>query len=160
MYRDLVAASLVAGPPLRLWPTHVRLLANMTDSRPAITLGAQIRDARVRADISLRELARRIERAPSYINDIEHDRRVPSEPVLRQICGELGLDEDRLLAAAGRVGEGAEEYMKANPTAGVLFRRVSTAGLGEQDLNRLLNQADKLIRERDKRSDKNEGTEK
>jgi len=114
----------------------------------------------VRADLSLRELARRIDRAPSYINDIEHDRRVPSEPVLRQICGELGLDEDRLLAAAGRVGEGAEEYMKANPTAGVLFRRVSNAGLGEHDLNRLLTQAEKLIRERERRSEKDEGSEK
>ena len=132
----------------------------MTGSGTTKTLGAQIRDARVRAELSLRELARRIERAPSYLNDIEHDRRVPSEPVLRQICVELPeLDQDRLLAAAGRVGEGAEDYMKANPTAGVLFRRVSDAGLAEPDLNRLLKQAEKLIRQRDERSPDNEDTE-
>jgi transcriptional regulator with XRE-family HTH domain len=126
----------------------------MADSKSNKTLGTQIRDARVRAELSLRELARRLELAPSYINDIEHDRRVPSEPVLRKICVELDLDEDRLLAAAGRVGEDAEEYMKSNPTAGVLFRRVSGAGLDEHGLNRLLTQAEKLIRERDKGSEK------
>jgi len=125
-----------------------------------MTLGAQIRDARVRAGLSLRELARRIDRAPSYLNDIEHDRRVPSEPVLRQICTELNLDEDRLLAAAGRVGENAEEYLKANPTAGVLFRRLSGAGLDERELKQLLTQAEKLIRKRDEGAEPDKDTEK
>ncbi len=118
------------------------------------TLGKQIRDARVAADLSLREFARRLGRAPSYMNDIEHDRRVPSETVVLQISSELGLDADRLLAAAGRVGEGAEQFMKSNPTAGVLFRKVSDAGLDEGDLKRLLQQAQKMINKRDKGSDK------
>jgi transcriptional regulator with XRE-family HTH domain len=118
-----------------------------TPSRP--TLGQRIRDARVAAGLSLRELARRIERAPSYLNDIEHDRRVPSEAVVMQLASELDLDSDLLLAAAGRVGEGAERYMQSNPTAGVLFRRVSGAGLGEQDLKHLLEQAEKIISKRD-----------
>jgi transcriptional regulator with XRE-family HTH domain len=103
----------------------------------------------VAAGLSLRELARRIERAPSYLNDIEHDRRVPSEAVLMQLASELDLDADLLLAAAGRVGEGAERYMQSNPTAGVLFRRVSGAGLGEQDLKHLLEQAEEIINKRD-----------
>jgi transcriptional regulator with XRE-family HTH domain len=117
------------------------------------TLGQQIREARIAADLSLRELARRLGRAPSYMNDIEHDRRVPSEAVLREICSELGLDADLMLAAAGRVGEGAGEYMKSNPTAGVLFRRVSDAGLNEGDLQRLLREAEKMINKRDKSGD-------
>jgi transcriptional regulator with XRE-family HTH domain len=107
----------------------------------------------VAAQLSLRELARRIERAPSYLNDIEHDRRVPSEAVLKQLAAELDLAVDLLLAAAGRVGEGAERYMQSNPTAGVLFRRVSDAGLGEQDLKQLLEQAEKMISKRDQSTD-------
>ena len=99
--------------------------------------------------LSLRALARQLEVAPSYMNDIENDRRVPSEAVLRRIASELGLDADLLLAAAGRVGEGAREYIRANPTAGVLFRRVSDAGLDEQDLKKLLKQAEKMISKRD-----------
>lgn len=101
------------------------------------------------AGLSLRELARRVERAPSYLNDIEHDRRVPSEAVLMQLASELDLDADLLLAAAGRVGEGAERYMQSNPTAGLLFRRVSGADLGEHDLKQLLEQAEKIINKRD-----------
>lgn len=131
----------------------------MSDSRLDNSLGAQIRDARIRADISLRELARRLDKAPSYLNDIEHNRRVPSEPVIRQLCTELDLNEDRLLAAAGRIGEGAEEYMKANPTAGVLLRRVSDAGLGEPGLAALLRTADRLIKH-EQRSEANEPPEK
>src|SRR5262249_38661218 len=124
----------------------------MGATRSGPSLGAQLRDARLRADLSLRELARRLGRAPSYINDIEHDRRVPSEAVLRQISLELDLDLDHLLAAAGRAGEGAEEYLRTNPTAGVLFRRVSGAGLGEPELKRLLSEAERLIQDRTKDS--------
>jgi transcriptional regulator with XRE-family HTH domain len=121
--------------------------------RHSDTLGQQIRDARVRAGLSLRELARRLDRAPSYLNDIEYDRRVPSEAVIRQVASELDLDVDRLLAAAGRVGAGAEEYLKTNPTAGVLFRRVSDAGLGESELQQLLRQAERMINKRDTSGD-------
>jgi transcriptional regulator with XRE-family HTH domain len=121
----------------------------MTSKASPPTLGQQIRDARVAAELSLRALARQLEIAPSYMNDIENDRRVPSEAVLLRIASALGLDSDRLLAAAGRVGEGAQEYIKANPTAGVLFRRVSDAGLDEKGLKRLLEQAEEMITKRD-----------
>jgi hypothetical protein len=39
--------------------------------------------------------------------------------------------------------------MKANPTAGVLFRRMSDAGLDEQALKKLLAQAEQIISKRD-----------
>lgn len=106
------------------------------------------------AGIPLRELARSLERAPSYLNGIEHDRRVPSEAVLRQICAEPELDLERLLAAAGRVGEGTEKYLKVNPTAGVLFRKVSGAGLNERHLRQLPDKANEIIRDRDEGPEK------
>ena len=125
----------------------------MTDRPSGATLGQQIRDARVAAGLPLRALARQLDVAPSYMNDIENDRRVPSETVLRRIASELNLDADLLLGAAGRVGEGAREYIRANPTAGVLFRRMSDAGLDEQDVKKLLQQAEKMISKRDKDTD-------
>ena len=121
----------------------------MTRKPSGATLGQQIRNARVAAEMTLRALAREVDVAPSYMNDIENDRRVPSEPVLRRIASELDLDADLLLAAAGRVGDGAREYIKANPTAGVLFRKVSDAGLDEQGLKKLLEQAEEMITRRD-----------
>ncbi len=125
----------------------------MTHRPSGATLGQQIRDARVTAGMPLRALARQLEVAPSYMNDIENDRRVPSEAVLRRIASELDLDADLLLAAAGRVGEGAREYIRANPTAGVLFRRMSDAGLDEQSVKKLLRQAEQMISKRDKDTD-------
>ena len=121
----------------------------MTNRPSKETLGEQIHTARLKHELSLRELARRIERAPSYINDIEHDRRTPSEEVLVQIARALDLDIDILLAAAGRVSGESQSYLQKNPTAGVLFRRVSTAGLGHKDLSKLLEEAALLIDKRD-----------
>lgn len=125
----------------------------MTGRNSGTSLGQQVRDARVAAGLSLRALARQLEVAPSYVNDIENDRRVPSEAVLRRIASELGLDADLLLAVAGRVGEGAREYIREQPAAGVLFRRLSDARLDEQGLKKLLEEAEKMITSRDEDAD-------
>ena len=121
----------------------------MTGRTSGTPLGQQVRDARVAAGLSLRALARQLEVAPSYVNDIENDRRVPSEAVLRRMASELGLDADLLLAAAGRVGEGAREYIREQPAAGMLFRRLSDARMDEQGLKKLLEEAEKMITRRD-----------
>jgi transcriptional regulator with XRE-family HTH domain len=112
------------------------------------SLGDRVRQARLAKGMSLRGLARRIDKAPSYLNDIEYDRRVPSEAVVRQLCAELGLDVDVMLAVAGRVGEGAEDYMRSEPTAGVLFRRVAQERLDEEALQELLARVEQLSKRR------------
>ena len=115
------------------------------------SLGKRIRDARIEAQQTLRGLARELELSPSYLNDIEFDRRVPSHEVLRQIAGRLGLELDALLAAAGRVGitKDDEQYIRENPSAGVLFRRVANDRLTEGQLKRLLDQVDRMAQEGD-----------
>lgn len=82
------------------------------------------------------------------MNDIEHDRRVPSEAVLDKLAEELGLAQDRLLQLAGRLGEDTETYLRENPTVGVLLRTVSGANLNESELRRLVEQANQLAQER------------
>lgn len=114
-------------------------------------LGDTVRTARVEAGLTLRELARRLDRAPSYINDIENDRRVPSEEVLSDIARTLPLDLDRLLSLAGRVGSDAESYVRNNPSAGVLLRKVSGANLGDAELQQLIRQTQQLIDRRDEK---------
>jgi len=114
-----------------------------------LTLGEQVREARVGAGLTLRELARQLSRAPSYINDIEHDRRVPSEEVLADIANALNLDAGDLLTSAGRVSSDAVAYMQRTPQAGVLFRKMSGANLAGKDLDDVLKQVEKLIDERD-----------
>src|ERR1700694_588401 len=97
------------------------------------SLGDRIRGARV-GKMSLRELARQVEVTPSYVSDIENDRRVPSEEVLRAISKVLELPFDDLMAAAGRFGEGAERYLRRVPAAGMLFRRISDAELEDKEV--------------------------
>jgi transcriptional regulator with XRE-family HTH domain len=127
----------------------------MGDSEQDRTLGERLREARVAKDLTLRELAKRVGRAPSYINDIEYDRRVPSETVLRDICQVLELDFDAMQAAAGRLGEEAERFLKREPVAGVLFRRVQEEGFREKELRALLGEVDRLAQE--KRSETSRG---
>lgn len=115
---------------------------------PAVkTLGDTLRDARVALDLSLREVARQAKIAPSYLSDIENDRRVPSEELLGKLASLLKLDFDELMARAGRVGDDAERYLKKHPSAGVLFRRLAENGVGEERLKELVEQVE---REREK----------
>jgi transcriptional regulator with XRE-family HTH domain len=113
------------------------------------SLGAQIKEARIAAGHTLRGLARDLKLSPSYLNDIEYDRRTPSDDVVRQLALFLELDVDALLAAAGKVGIGkdAEEYIKATPSAGVLFRRVANDRLPEDQLKQLLERIDQMNRD-------------
>jgi transcriptional regulator with XRE-family HTH domain len=112
------------------------------------TLGGRVRRARVEAGFGLRELARRLDKTPSYLSDIENDRRVPSEPVLRDLSRQLPVEFDELMGLAGRFGEDAERYLRKSPAAAKLFRRISSSRLGEKDLDELLQKAEQLSRKK------------
>ncbi len=112
----------------------------MTDEHMADepTLGDIIHDARVAKGDSLRGLAGQLKITPSYLSDIENDRRVPAEEVLRQIAQLLALDFDELMARAGRFGQAAERYMKKHPEAVRLFRRITEANLDPEQLREMI----------------------
>ncbi len=113
------------------------------------TLGEVIRDARVAAGVSLREFARSLGITPSYQSDIENDRRIPSEDVLKKIAGSLSLDFEELMALGGRFGENAERYLRRHPTAGALFRKLSAANAPEDVLRKMLREAEELERKKE-----------
>jgi transcriptional regulator with XRE-family HTH domain len=108
------------------------------------TLGDRIRIGRARRRITLRGLASATGKSASYMSDIENDRRIPSEEVLRAIAGALLLDVDELLAAAGRFGENADRYLRRNPEAGILFRRLSERNVSPDVITRLLEETPEL----------------
>lgn len=101
------------------------------------TLGDVLRDARIEKNWSLRDLAAKVEKTASYLSDIENNRRVPAEDVLRTLANRLEVDFDDLMARAGRFGEEVERYMRQTPAAGVLFRRVSEKKLSEESLRKV-----------------------
>lgn len=81
----------------------------------AKTLGKVISDARKAKDMNQKELASAVVRedgvpiSPQYLNDIEHDRRVPSADIAQQLASVLGLHPDYLLYLARRWPEDLPE---------------------------------------------------
>ena len=104
------------------------------------SLGDVIREARNANQRSLRDLAKTLGITPSYLSDIENNRRVPAEPVLRSIGHVLGLDYDDIMARAGRFGENAVRYMMRTPAAGVLMRKLSEANAPSELIEKLSDQ--------------------
>ena len=113
------------------------------------TLGEILRDARIEKGVSLRSFATTMQITAPYLSDIENDRRVPAEEVLRRIATSLGLDGqyEYLMAKAGRFGEETERYLKRNPEAYILMRRISQNQLDAQKLRALQSQIEKQAKE-------------
>ena len=76
------------------------------------SLAAALRAARVGRGLSVRELARRLDRSPSVISQIETGRAAPSSAMLRAIVDELGIDPDELYSIA------RPDHPPANATRG------------------------------------------
>lgn len=108
------------------------------------TLGDLIRETRLERDLTLRGLAKQLGITPSYLSDIENDRRVPSEEVLRSLSDQLGLDFDALMARAFRFGEEVERYLRRHPAAGALFRKITERRLSDDELRELSTSVDQL----------------
>lgn len=108
------------------------------------TFGQFLTERRLAAKFGLRELAKKANITPSYLSDIENDRRTPSEDVLRVLANVLQTDPGELISRAGRVGEVVSEYVKEEPTAGVLFRKVAEGRLDKQAIEKLIKQTEQL----------------
>jgi transcriptional regulator with XRE-family HTH domain len=109
------------------------------------TLGSMIRTAREDKG-TLRSVAQQLHITPSYLSDIELDRRVPSEDTLRRLAGMLNLSFDDLMVYAGRVGECTHRYIERHPTATKLLRHIAAADLSEAQLQELIRRVDELGR--------------
>jgi transcriptional regulator with XRE-family HTH domain len=104
------------------------------------TLGEVIHDARTNLKRSLRDVTKELDITPSYLSDIENNRRVPSEEVLSKLGTLLNLNYDDMMARAGRFGEDAVRYMMKTPAAGLLFRRLAEEQATGETIEKLLKQ--------------------
>ena len=115
-----------------------------------MSLGELINSNRVNRRLGLRALARSLDIAPSYLSDIENNRRVPSEEVLIRISEVLEIDFNTLMREAGRLGKDAEQYIRDNELAVQLFRRIADSQLDQEGLKALLANLDEMDREEDR----------
>jgi transcriptional regulator with XRE-family HTH domain len=111
----------------------------------ATSLGELISAGRKQKQMSLRDLAGRLGLSPSFLNDVEHNRRVPSAANISAISDALELDANSLMAAAGRVGDHAEQYVKSEPLAGALLRTAASGSMSAAELEKLIQSAQKII---------------
>lgn len=78
----------------------VTVKAYATNEPSGRLLGSRIRDARVKAGLSLRELARRVGVSPSFMSQVERDKAAPSVGTLFNMVSELGLTIDSVMGDA------------------------------------------------------------
>jgi WD40 repeat protein/transcriptional regulator with XRE-family HTH domain len=88
--------------------------AEMADGTPEVRFGARLRRVRVRAGLSVRGLAKDLDRAHSSISDFENGRRLPGVEVVEQYEDYFGLPRGTLGAQRERArAERLEEPLDA-----------------------------------------------
>ena len=94
-------------------------------------LGQLIRATRAKQEIGLREFARRIDKSPAFVTQLECDEDVPSvaEETLRRIAVELGLEHGKLFVLAHRT---PRDLAPATETEYARYRRVKSMTQAEQ----------------------------
>jgi transcriptional regulator with XRE-family HTH domain len=88
-----------------------------------ISLGQRLRELRDKADLSLRELAKRIGISSPFLSDIELGRRFPSEEILGKLAGALNVSLEDLKKYDNREPiADLKRLMDSDPKLGFAFR--------------------------------------
>lgn len=103
------------------------------------TFGEYLRGLRAGKDIGQRQLARAIGVSPSYLNDIENDKRAaPRAEIVAAIADILEADTDEMFDRAGRSRGGIPDDVAAivedNPEVVALLRAIRGYGLEGRDI--------------------------
>lgn len=103
-------------------------------------LGQRIKDRRVELDLTLRELAKKVDADFTYLSKIENDKtdHPPSEDLLRRLGKHLSIDPDELIVLSGQVPLGIREVIAKDPAAVQFFRSFRESRLGWDELKKLV----------------------
>ncbi len=103
------------------------------------TFGSYIRSLRIKNNIGQRELAKKIGVAPSYLNDMEKNKRTaPRADIIKKLSIILKADLDLLNDLAGRskktVAPDIVDYIENNPKIISLLRSAKNNKLSEDEI--------------------------
>ena len=106
------------------------------------TFGSYIRRLRIKNDIGQRELAKKIGVAPSYLNDMEKNKRTaPRTELIKKLSVILKADLDLLYDLAGNskktVAPDIVDYVESNPKIVSLLRAAKNSKLGNDEIEKL-----------------------
>jgi transcriptional regulator with XRE-family HTH domain len=100
--------------------------------------GSRLRELREQKNISLRELAKKINVSGAFLSDIELGRRFPSPDKIELLAKEIGVPVDDLRQYDFRdEAEAIRKMMFADPQAGMAFRTLKdklTSGSNPQEI--------------------------
>jgi transcriptional regulator with XRE-family HTH domain len=101
----------------------------------SLILGERIRMLRGKQDLSLRELAKKVEKTPAHISDIELGRRHPSEELLRKIANELKASYDDLAELNRQLTVAdVKKQVFENAELGLAFRRLIDSEIKPEEI--------------------------
>jgi transcriptional regulator with XRE-family HTH domain len=108
------------------------------------TFGERIRELRDEKDVSLRELAKKLDVSAAFLSDVELGRRYPSEKVLVKISEALGVAIEDLKSYDSRAPiEDLKRLTSANPQYGFALRKVVDQKISAEDLIRFVEEKSK-----------------
>ena len=108
------------------------------------TFGSYIRRLRIKNDIGQRELAKQIGVAPSYLNDMEKNKRTaPRTELIKKLSVKLKADLNLLYDLAGNskktVAPDIVDYIENNPKIVSLLRTTKNSKLSNDEIEELEN---------------------
>ena len=106
------------------------------------TFGSYIRKQRIKHEIGQRELAKHIGVAPSYLNDIEKNKRTaPRIELIKKLSLKLKADLDLLYDLAGKskktVAPDILDYIEKNSKISSLLRSIKSNNLSDNEIDEL-----------------------
>jgi transcriptional regulator with XRE-family HTH domain len=104
-------------------------------------LGEEVRRLRLQAGYTLRGLAADLGISAAHMSDIEHNRRRPSEKLLRKIADKLrktGATYDALETLLSGIDAKTREWVSSTPGARTLLRRLQEADVDPREIHRAL----------------------
>ncbi len=112
------------------------------------SFGLLIRESRIKQGFGQRELAVKVGVAPSYLNDIEKEKRsAPKSIVIKKIAKLLKIDINTLNDLAGiskgNVAPDIREYIESNPKVASLIRTIKENNLDEDQIEKIENSMNK-----------------
>ncbi len=103
------------------------------------TLGARIRELREAKDLSLRELARKLDDiSAAHLSDIELGRRFPSEELLGKLAKKLEIPLEELREHDARPPvEDIKKMIQNDPAYGIALRKLVNKKVSAEDILKL-----------------------
>lgn len=105
-----------------------------------MSFGNKIRELRLAKGLAQRDLAELVRIDFTYLSKIENNKvPPPSDEVIHQLAEHLEANEEELLTLAAKVdSDELREAVARNPRIGVLFRKLQSKGLSDDQVRRMM----------------------